>query len=212
MTRQSAKFMSIRDTIAAMSAGFIAFGLAMPMAHADAWSETFASCKLQTVSSEKLSIEAYACGPDFGNVHLESEASLPGFVIVSDGPDGVSREVAIRAFAKAAEDPIDAILPAVRAVSPGPHTETCTLQSTPGGEASEQRFALSPTGAAKTAWDKGVEAGEPIDPPCGPLGVQFTGDLYFAPVANDAATVVFINGGSEIQIFKPHTLKPKSGG
>lgn len=190
--------------------GLVAPSLAPSDAWADAWSETFATCKLQTVEGEHLSIEAYACGPDYGNAHLEADDSLPGFVTISDGPDGVSRDAVIRAFKVGEGEGVDGALPAIRTVSPGPHTDSCKLEPAPGGEPGESaRFQLAPTGDAKAAWDKAVESGEPIDPPCGPLGVQFTGDLYFVALPDDPTTIAFINAGSEIQIFKPHTLKSK---
>lgn len=184
--------------------------LGAPASRADAWSETFANCELQTVKGAALSIEAYACGEEQGNVHLEADDSLPGFVIVSDGPDGISRNVAIRVFKKEPGAPFSAILEDVKALSPGPHTNTCVFEKWPGEEAGVMRYVLAPTGDAKAAWDKGLENGEPVDPPCGALGVQFVGDLYFEEIAGDPGTVAFVDSGSEIQIFKPQTLKSAS--
>lgn len=187
----------------------IAAGLAlcafMPNAAlADAWAETFVGCELQTVTGAGLSIESYACGPDKGSVHLEADDTVPGFVEVSEGEDGPVRTVKIRTFKKGADAPIDAILEQIRTDSPGPDTATCALSPMPGDD---QHFVFEPTGEAKTAWQKADESGEAVDPPCGPLGVQFVGDIYFQTLPDDPTTVVMVDTGSEIQIFKPATLK-----
>jgi hypothetical protein len=173
-----------------------------------AWSETFAGCQLQEVKGAVLSINSYTCGTEHGNAHLEADNTLPGFVEVHDGTDGPTRTVKIRAFRKAARAPIEAVLAAVRAASPGPSTASCTFAPALGDDdTGAKRFSLVPTGAARVAWDASVDGGAPIDPPCGPLGVQFEGDLYFEVLPDDPTTVAFIDAGSEIQIFIPATLK-----
>ncbi len=173
-----------------------------------AWAETFAACKLQDVKGATLSIKSYACGAEQGNVHLEADETLPGFVEVLDSSDGPMRIPKIRAFKKAAEAPVESILAAVQAAFPGPHTDTCTFAPAPGDDdGGGKRVVLAPSGEVKAAWDAAEQKGEPIDPPCGPLGVQFEGDLYFQVLADDPTTVVFIDAGSEIQIFIPSTLK-----
>jgi hypothetical protein len=173
-----------------------------------AWAETFAGCKLGEVKGATLAIKSYACGAEQGNVHLEADDTLPGFVEVLDSSDGPMRIVKIRTFKKAAEAPIESVLAAVQAASPGPHTDTCAFAPAPGDDdGGSKRVVLAPTGDAKVAWDAAEQKGEPIDPQCGALGVQFEGDLYFRVLADDPTTVVFVDAGSEIQIFIPSTLK-----
>ncbi len=173
-----------------------------------AWADTFAACKLQEVKGATLSIKSYACGAEQGNVHLEADDTLPGFVEALDSSDGPMRLTKIRAFKKAADAPIEAVLAAVQAASPGPHTDTCAFAPAPGDDdGGGKRVVLAPSGDVKAAWDAAEQKGEPIDPPCGPLGVQFEGDLYFRVLPDDPTTVVFIDAGSEIQIFIPSTLK-----
>ena len=161
----------------------------------------FADCTLETVKDATLSIESYRCP----NAKLVADDKLPGFQLESNG----SRRLAIRAFRKAAGAPIAAALAAIRKASPGPHTGACVLKPMQDNEKKiiANRFELSPTGTAAKAWDKAQLAGGDAKPPCGALGVQPAGDLYFQVMPDDPATVLFLDMGSEIQIFDPASLK-----
>lgn len=177
-------------------------------ADADVWSETFVGCTKQVAQGAGLAISSYVCGKDQGNVHLEADPALPGFVEVQDTEDGPVRQMKIRTFKKDPQSPIDAVLDAVRAASPGPATPSCTFERAPQSEdSSAERYYLAPTGAARTAWDRAMDSDPEGDPPCGPLGVQFVGDLYFVVLPGDPGRVAFIDSGSEIQIFDPSTLR-----
>lgn len=173
--------------------------------------ETFPGCRWGEVKGATLSIWSLACGPKAGDTRLVADDRLPGFVLESNGPDGKSRKVAIRAFAKAAAAPIESVLPAIRAASPGAHTDTCAL--IPFDDADSRQFSrgaavytFEPTGAAKTAWAKAEADGGPADAPCGDLGVYFDRAPLFWILRGDPATVVAVDMGSEIQIFDPTTL------
>ncbi len=76
-------------------------------------------------------------------------------------------------------------------------------------------YQLSPTGAAKTQWDafaNGEPDAEPMDAPCGDLGVQMSGDRIFYQLDGDPTTVVWVDFGSEIQPFDAETLRPINAG
>ena len=166
----------------------------------------FADCKpQQDVRGAKLSIRAYECP----NARLLADDKLPGFVLESSGPDGTSRHVVIRTFVKFAPESIHAALPAIRKASPGPHTSTCVLKvfRDNRNKAVDAWFVLSPTGKAATAWEESDRKGGSVKPPCGPLGAQYAGDRYFEMMPDDPSAVVFVDAGSEIQIFDPDTLK-----
>ena len=165
--------------------------------------ETFKGCRWGQVNGAHLSMWSFACGPDQGGERLVADDALPGFAIVS-ATDPAARRVVMRTFAKPAAASITAILPALRAASPGPHTASCTLQSTPGGPG---RYALSPTGNARAAWESAQTSAAEPDFPCGPLGVGYVGDRYVRLMPGHADTVVFIDEGSEVQIFDPATLR-----
>lgn len=166
----------------------------------------FASCRWETVRGARLSIQAFACGPQFGRAHLEADDALPGFVLVSDGAEGPDRRPVVRAFAKAPAAAIDAVLPAVRAASPGPGTAACEFAPAPGVDAKLMHFVLTPVGDAKAAWDKSVESDTPQDLPCGAWGVGIVGDRYAFELPGHTDTVIVVDMGSEIQIFDPDTI------
>lgn len=169
--------------------------------------DTFGKCAWEQVKGAQLSIWSYKCGPDAGNVRLVADETLPGFVLLQSSTEGETRTPAIRAFKKAAGAPLDAVLDQVRAASPGPHTATCTLTKHPAPEAGD-KFQFMPDAAAAAEWDKYQNDGEgDVQPPCGALGPQFVGDSYFQILPGDPSTVVFVNMGSEIQIFDPKTLQ-----
>ncbi len=165
--------------------------------------DTFKGCTWQKVSGAHLSIWSFACGPDFGGEHLIADNAIGGFDIASanDTP-----RMVIRTFDLPAGSAIDAILPAIRAASPGKDTATCALVPAPAFDAwAGKLYTLEPTGAAKAAYDK-ANAVEPQEPPCGDLGIGPDGDRFFTVLAADPAHVVYVDMGSEIQVFDPNTL------
>lgn len=177
----------------------------------EAMQQTFASCTWGRVDSASLSIWSYACGPEQGAARLVADESLPGFALEAGG----ARQPAVIAFTKPAEAPIHAVLETVRQRSPGPHTDSCLLTPAPqfDGGAAGQIYTFAPTGEAKTAWDalaSGADDSGPMEPPCGELGEQMAGDRYFRVLAEDPSVVVWVNAGSEIQIFDPGTLSPRA--
>ncbi len=173
-----------------------------------AMKETFANCTWGEVEGAGLSIWSYACGPGFGDVRLVADETLPGFALESTGAEGVQRRPVVRVFKKAADAPLDAVLPAVRAASPGPATATCAFAPSASFDAiGHTRFVLEPTGVAKAAWDASVQGDSPGEAPCGDLGVSIVGDRYFEVSPDKQDTVVFVELGSEIQIFDAGTLK-----
>jgi hypothetical protein len=165
---------------------------------------TFAGqCAWGEVKGATLSIWSYACGPESGHIHLVADDALPGFRRAGDAPEST---VAIRIFAKPADAPIEAILPAVQAASPGPSTAACAFAPAPGVDHEGRAdFQFAPTGADKAAYDAAAAGGEVPAMPCGELGVGPAGDRIFRAIAPDK--VAYIDFGSEIQIFDATTLK-----
>jgi len=166
----------------------------------------FAACDWQEVRGARLSIWSFACGPKAGDQHLEADDNLPGFNLVSGG----ETRMVVRAFGKPPAASIDAALPAIRSASPGYASASCVLVPATGEEL-KGKYRLEPTGRFKASWDEIEKKGEPADPPCGPLGVNFVGDRYFWVLADHPETVVYADMGSEIQIFHPETLTKLTG-
>ncbi len=173
-------------------------------------SPEFASCRWETVKGARFSIDAFACGPEFGRLHVEADDDLPGFVLVQDGAEGPVRSTAIQLFDRPAGAPFDAVLPAVRQAS-GPDAAACAFEPAPGVDhQGKPHVVLTPVGAAKAAWEKTVDSDEPVELPCGRWGVGITGDRYFFEAPGHPETVVAADMGSEIQIFDPATLRPST--
>ena len=180
-------------------------GIASPLRGAP----EFAGCEWEVVRGASLEIQGFACGPDHANQRIVADDALPGFVLEASGPDGPVRSVAVRAFAKAAGAPLESILPAVRAASPGPYSARCVFSPAPGVDnAGRARLVLEPAGEDKDRWEASVMSDTPMEKPCGELGVSIVGDRWFEEVAGRPTMAVFVEMGSEIQIFDPATLRP----
>lgn len=162
----------------------------------------FANCAWGEVQGATMSIWSYDCGADN---RLVADNDLPGFVF----PGG---RVAVRAFPKDPAAPATSILAQVRAASPGPHTDTCELVSTPDAEyTAREYYQFQPTGAAKAEWEASQEpypppAAQNVEPPCGAMGPQYSGDRSFTVPPGHPEMVVFVEYGSELQIFDIETL------
>lgn len=173
--------------------------------------ETFAGCEWGKVTGSGLSVWSYACPAERGGVRLAADDSLPGFAIEGTGGGETSRSPAIIVFKKTADAPVESLLETVRAKSPGPHTATCTLQPIAAEGVPAGSFVFAPVGDVATRWDaasSGEEGAEEMAPPCGDMGPQFSGDRSFFAVEGDPTTVVFVEYGSEIQIFDASTIRP----
>jgi hypothetical protein len=168
--------------------------------------DTFKTCTWEKVSGAHIAIWSFRCGADMGGAHLIRDDAVGGFDLAG-GPDEQPRMV-IRTFAKPASAPVEAALAAIRAASPGPDTATCALVPFKGFEDvwKAPLYDLEPTGAAKAAYDA-ANATEPQPNPCGDLGIGPAGDRFFTILPGDPSRVVYVDMGSEIQVFDPNTLK-----
>jgi hypothetical protein len=194
-------------TLIAAGAGLVAVSAQAKMPEPSQGRVDFPGCRWGEVKGATLSIWSFACGPSQSGAHLVADNKLPGFVLVQRGADGPSRKVVIRTFKKVASAPLQSVLHAIRIASPGPHSANCSLNPAPkSAEPGPAGFTLEPTGAAKSKWDASQTSSLEPDMPCGPLGVAYAGDRYFEALPGDPTTVVFLDMGSEIQIFDPKTL------
>lgn len=167
--------------------------------------EAFKDCTWGEVKGGGVALNAYAC-PTF---KLEGDDALPGIVAVSTAPDGqVYRSPIVQVFAKAPEAPIEAVLTAVRAASPG--GETCDLiPARQGwGATGRTRFELWPTGKAKDAYDAYI-AGKTQDViiPCGPLGPSEAGARTFEVLDGAPDKVVMLSWPSDVGSFDLESVR-----
>ena len=176
--------------------------------------ETFVNCTWGETQGSGLSVWSYAC-PQAGNTHMVYDASLPGFALEGTYDGQTGRSPTIIVFKKAADAPIEAVLAEVRTKSPGPHTAECVLARPTYDGVAEGIYHLVPPAAIKAQWDtfsSGEGGGEPMDPPCGDLGEQMSGDHVFYVQDGDPTTVLWVNFGSEIQPFTAESIRPLNAG
>ena len=170
----------------------------------EAMRATFPDCVWGEQKAAGVSINAFACPKH----KLAPDETLPGFQMeITDGDGAVGRYPAIQVFTKAADAPVDAVVDAVRAASPGPFTAACALTPNPN-DPTGKSFQFMPTGAGKAAHDAfvaGAAEGEPT--PCGPMGPSEAGERIFLQVEGAPDKVAYVNLGSEIQIFDVATLR-----
>jgi len=166
--------------------------------------QTFTGCTWGEVRSDALSVWSFDCPAE--HTHLVADGE--GFALVSGDGVTADRRPVVRVFHKAADAPVDAVLADIRAASPGPATAACALAPVTGFDAwkGAKLYELEPTGAARASYDAANDK-EPQPEPCGALGIGPVGDRYFAVPADDPSRVVWVDMGSEIQVFDPNTLK-----
>jgi hypothetical protein len=161
---------------------------------AQEFSAAFPDCTWGEVRAAGVSVWSFACPQQ----RLVGDETLPGFLREEAG----QRHPVIWIFTKAAQDPIEAALPAIRAASPG--GEACVLE--PGAE--QGRYQLMPEGEARRAYDAFTSGqGEGPSMPCGPLGPSEAGMRVVQIVAGAPDKVAVIDAGSDIQIFDANTLR-----
>lgn len=158
----------------------------------------FPDCEWGEVSAAGVSIWSFAC-PDR---RLIADEALPGFQLELGGEsETIVRVPAIRFFSKAPDAPLESVLEAVRAASPG--GEACTIERGSHGD-----FVFMPTGEALIAHQAFVEGrAEGPSMPCGPLGPREAGGHTFRLLEGAPDKVVMINWPSDAPIFDPDTLR-----
>ncbi|WP_426041305.1 hypothetical protein [Brevundimonas sp. TWP2-3-4b1] len=176
--------------------------------------ETFVDCTWGETQGSGLSVWSYAC-PQAGNTHMVHDASLPGFALEGTYDGQTTRSPTIIVFKKAADAPIDAVLAEIRTKSPGPHTAQCVLARPTYDGVAEGLYHLVPPEPIMARWEafsSGDGNSEPMDPPCGDLGEQMSGDHVFYVQDGDPTTVLWVNFGSEIQPFTAESIRPLNAG
>lgn len=167
---------------------------------------TFEGCVWGPVSGGGVTINAYACPTS----KLEADDMLPGIVQVVTAPDGETfRSPVVQVFDKAADEPMEAALDEVRALSPG--AEDCVFAPAREGWTAQgqARFELWPTGEAKAAYEEYL-SGQTQDViiPCGPLGPGEAGAHTFEVLEGAPDKVVMVSWPSDIASFDAGSLRP----
>lgn len=165
----------------------------------------FPNCTWGEVQSAGVSIWAFNCEQS----RLVADPALPGIALEYQTPDGSGRAPLIVIFPKAETDPLDAVLPAVRAASPGSATATCAFEEVPE---MVSFYQFMPTGEARKAYDALIASSEndPADAdymPCGDWGPSESGMRVFTVVTGAGDKVAGVRLPSDLASFDVRTLR-----
>lgn len=103
---------------------------------------------------------------------------------------------------------LDALTQLMMAQGAAPAGATCRLEPTQAAAPTgRKRYTLTPTGATKIAWERAVTSDTvPEQPPCGTFGIAPVGDRYVEIQDARPDTAIFVELGSEIQIYEPDSI------
>jgi hypothetical protein len=167
----------------------------------------FPGCRWGEIQSSGVSIWSFSCEDN----RFVADPALPGFVRESPTPEGMLRVPVIVLFSKAETDPLNAVLPAVRAASPGRATATCEFEEV---KDMVSHYQFMPTGEARKTYDALISPSadtlEPKDPdylPCGEWGPSEAGMRVFTVVQGAGDKVAGIHIPSDIPLFDVQTLR-----
>jgi hypothetical protein len=159
------------------------------------------------VTGAGLSIWAQTCA----GRRLTADANGKALVIETlDGAGAVIDRGAVIEVFDAPAGGAAGLAAMLMAAGGAPAGAACALEASPNVLADRPgvtRYILAPTGAAKTTWER-LSGGPnpPEDPPCGRYGVGFVGDRIIQIEAAHPDKAVFVELGSEIQMFDANTL------
>ncbi len=166
----------------------------------DSLKETHAGCQWGEIRAGETSIWRFTCARS----DIVADENLPGFLREDVLEDGTRvRNVVVQIFAKGADEPIEAILPALRAASPGVGTESCALEAS-----GEGRYVFVPTGEARQLYDKFLNgSAEGPTMPCGIWGPSEAGQRAIFPVPGSNEKVAAVDFGTDPPLHDFRTLK-----
>ena len=165
------------------------------------WAKSFEGWTWGEVKGGGVSIWGFSRADD----KLIFDAAVPGFVRETTGPNA-GKITVVQLFTKAADAPVDAVLPAVRAASKG--GAACVFEQIKDSPAGH--FQLMPVDAARKAYDAAISGkGKDGDNllPCGPLGPSEAGMRVIRAVPGAPTLVAVIHMPSDIPTFDDDTLK-----
>jgi hypothetical protein len=167
----------------------------------EGWETAFPNCTWGEVKGGGASIWAFACPND----KIVFDAALPGFAREISGENAAKGPI-VQFFTKAADAPIESVLPAIRAASSAP--ADCALEQVKDAPAGE--FQLMPTGQSRQAYDRLIAPGGPEEGnfmPCGALGPSEAGRRVIKAVPDAPTLVAVIHIPSDIPTFDETTLR-----
>jgi hypothetical protein len=161
----------------------------------------FPGCKWGEVTSEGLSIWAFACQ----KFKLVADPMLPGFSVAETDDQGkTNNKSVIIIFKKPKDANIAFILPEVMKSSEVSSDVTCAFEPVPN---LENFYTLMPTGKTKAAYAVFRDTGEGESMPCGRWGPSEGGERLFQILPDAPDKVIAMDIGSDIQPYDTKTLR-----
>lgn len=158
------------------------------------------------VKAAGLSVWSQACATQ----RLVGDDSARALVLETLNDQGavVARDAVIQLFEAA--NNLDSLAATLMQAGGAPVGATCALAPAPAVvplPEGVQRYVLTPTGQTNVAWERAVTSDiAPDTPPCGRYGVAIVGDRYLELRPEHPDKAVFVELGSEIQIYEPNTV------
>jgi hypothetical protein len=163
-------------------------------------------CQWQTLESGPFSLRAQTCRHATGVWQVRPEPELPGFGLWRDG-----RRVTtvVQWFAKAAGEPVDAILPELRARGLIPDDEQCVFRPTARpGPRTHAYHDIRPIGTRLSALEA-TPADQIPEPPCGEAGWSTHGVRYFMTDMRTPEWVFYVNEGQDGTLIDARSISPR---
>jgi hypothetical protein len=163
-------------------------------------------CEWRTLESGPFSLRAQTCRHANGVWQVRAEPELPGFGLWHDDQRVTT---VVQWFAKAADAPVDAILPELRARGLIPNDEQCVLRPAPRpGPRTHAYHDIRPIGARLAAL-QATPADEIPDPPCGEAGWSTHGVRYFMTDMRTPEWVLYVNEGQDGTLIDARSVAPR---
>lgn len=161
-------------------------------------------CEWQWMTGAGIGIWAERCDLATGVWTPRFDETLPGFVLTIDD---VPQDTILQAFEKAAEAPVDAILPALRERGYIPDDGDCVFEAAAIRPAPRTIafYEIKPTGARLAAFEA-TPADEVPEPPCGDYGWSTHGVRYFMTDTRFPERVIYVNTGQDGTMFDDSSI------
>lgn len=162
--------------------------------------ETHVGCQWGEIRAAGTSMWRFTCaGSD-----IVADESLPGYqrkVVLENGTE--IRSVVVQLFRKKPGEPVNAILPALRAASPGDATASCVLEASGDG-----LWTFVPAGEGKQLYEKFLNGtAEGPSTPCGTWGPSEAGTRGIIAVPGSDELVAAVDFGTDPPLHDYRTLK-----
>lgn len=165
-----------------------------------------ADCQMVELAVDGLRLQAQDCRWRTGHWRVLAEPALPGLALWRDGD---RQATVLQVFAKAADAPVTAILPALRAgghIPDDPDCQPVPVSPAQAAPPTQTRYEIRPFGARLRAF-QATPADQIPDPPCGAYGWSTHGVRYLLLDQRRPDRVLYLDEGQDGTLIQPATLR-----